>query len=574
MIFERVLSKAFTIIIIIITAVIFSIAAFLAFRTFEKSAGTDIFSYNRSLEDRVRRAAAAEYRRYLFLLDVGKSLGENVDSEQIESRIESTAALFGDDGEITDMIQSVGYFRNGMPESAKEYIFKDEEWKPVKDVFNEKKTIHGWRYYSSDRKPSSGENFLAVANDRGDNTVFFRLDLDSFISSYVMEAVAALSSDFSVGWEWLSPKSTPDFMGNPPDSSIDNYDFKPFSIITGINRGGEPLYIEMLGFADLRWFMDRDENEVDDDKAPKPERSDFFDLRYFIKLTNENGAYYFDIEHEAAVNFFETLVILLIICLFVIMLFIQLQRTRLLRRKEKEFVASVTHELRTPLTVIRSAADNLSTGIVPPDKLKVYSGLISEQSERLGSMIEKILLYSRFEDKKKINEKAVEMDFNYLTIDLKNSLDPLSSVKGITLHWDTKGLPAKAMGFPEVMMLSVNNIVSNAVNHAYIDSPGDVRIRFRFLITDSLQIEIEDDGRGIEQREQKKIFTPFYRDSVSRSRQEPGSGLGLFIVKQRILMIGGNLKIESPYRRIDGSRPSGCRFTVTMPCKSEEHYNG
>ena len=76
----------------------------------------------------------------------------------------------------------------------------------------------------------------------------------------------------------------------------------------------------------------------------------------------------------------------------------QLQKTANLRKKEKAFVASVTHELRTPLTVIRSAADNLARGIVPAEKLKIYSDLIIDNSSRLGTMIEEILLYSGFED--------------------------------------------------------------------------------------------------------------------------------------------------------------------------------
>ena len=83
----------------------------------------------------------------------------------------------------------------------------------------------------------------------------------------------------------------------------------------------------------------------------------------------------------------------------------------MLRYKEKEFVASVTHELRTPLTVIRSAADNLSSGIVASEKLPVYGGLINDQSERLANMIEEILMYSNIEHKKRRQEEPVSYNF-------------------------------------------------------------------------------------------------------------------------------------------------------------------
>ena len=570
----RMLSRAFNAVIITIIAVLFITAVFLVFRTYEKSVNTDIFSYSHSLEDRVRRVAAAEYRRYLFLLDIGKSLGENVEAEHMDERLESTVGIFGPEGEIPDMIISIGYYENDRPESAREYILKEDEWNSVPDVFSRRILSRGWGYYTEGDKPSSGKTYLAVSNEHGENTIFFRLDLDSFIDTYVKDAVATLDDEFDVEWQWIGPEPPREFFNKPPKSSTDGYSFKPFGILSGINRSDEPIFIEMLGFADLSWFMEREEKEAEEGKDGGPDRSDFFNLRYYIKMTNKNGSYYYDIEHSAAVNFFETLVILLIICLFVILLFIQLQRTRLLRSKEKEFVASVTHELRTPLTVIRSAADNLSTGIVPPEKLKVYSGLITEQSERLGSMIEKILLYSRFEEKKKVNESPVEIDFKDLVADIRTPLDALSSAAGTSLHWDTKGLPGIAVSYPDIISLAVSNIVSNAVNHAYISEPGPVRIRFRFLIPGKLQIEVEDDGRGIESRELKQIFEPFYQDSISRRRQEKGSGLGLFIVKRRLAMVGGSLNVESPYKRIDGSRPSGCRFRIILPCTSEEHSDG
>ena len=276
--------------------------------------------------------------------------------------------------------------------------------------------------------------------------------------------------------------------------------------------------------------------------------------------------------------------ILLIIGVLFYLLLSQLQKTRQLRRKEREFVASVTHELRTPLTVIRSAADNLSTGIGPEDKLKIYSGLIQEQSDRLGKMIEEILLYSKFEDKRKINETAENTDLNALIESLRPGLEYVAEAENIRLHWDTSGLPGTMRTFPEVITLILNNLVTNAVNHAYTEPRPEVadpeklpeiRVRIRYLITGRLMFEIEDDGRGIDSRELKHIFDPFYRDSVSRHRQEKGSGLGLFIAARKAALAGGKLTAESPYRRIDGRRLHGCRFTLILPCfLPEENTDG
>ena len=90
------------------------------------------------------------------------------------------------------------------------------------------------------------------------------------------------------------------------------------------------------------------------------------------------------------------------------------------------------------------------------------------------------------------------------------------------------------------------------------------------MIPGKLQLSVEDDGRGIEPRELKRIFDPFYRDSVSRERQEKGSGLGLFLIKRKASIAGGRLTAESPYKRIDGTKPSGCRFTLILPCTAEQ----
>ena len=192
-------------------------------------------------------------------------------------------------------------------------------------------------------------------------------------------------------------------------------------------------------------------------------------------MVHRAGSFYHDIEYRAAVNFIETVIIFIIIGVLFILLFFQLQRSRLMRSKEKEFVASVTHELRTPLTVIRSAADNLNNGIVSEDKLQVYGGLITEQSDRLSNMIEEILLYSKFEDKRRKPDAPVKVNFEELVTQIRPILDTLASSEGIKLNWDTKGLPETGMCHPEIISLALNNLVANAVNHAYSETSSGER---------------------------------------------------------------------------------------------------
>ena len=81
---------------------------------------------------------------------------------------------------------------------------------------------------------------------------------------------------------------------------------------------------------------------------------------------------------------------------------------------------------------------------------------------------------------------------------------------------------------------------------------------------------VEDEGRGIAKAETNLVFEPFYRDQTSRDRHEKGSGLGLFIARRKARLLGGDLRLESPYARADGSKRPGCRFILELPFKEPD----
>lgn len=572
---EKTLTRAFNSIVIIVIIAILTIAVFLVYRTFDKSVKVDVFNYSRELENSVRRTTATEYRRYLLLIDLGKSLGSDLSDEAFSELLEGKSVMLDQDGEIPNLVSSIGYFYKSSPKSALEYDFDSEEWSEINGVFDTREINHGWANFSVDAGSQADDFYIAVEN-RGERVVFFKLNSFGFINSYARESIESANEEFYFEWLLFSDadarKSIEDYFESGPA----DYQFRPFRILLGAHKDKQPLIIELPGFFELRRIMEKTEEESSEIKSGKPERPAFMNTGYFVKMTHRSGAYYHDIEYKTAVNYIETVIIFIIIGILFMLLLFQLQRTRLLRSKEKEFVASVTHELRTPLTVIRAAADNLFSGIVSVEKHKVYGGLIIEQSERLGNMIEEILLYSKFEDRRRRPENPVSVNFSNLISQIKPTLDAVAAVDRTSLHWDISGLPESAETHPEVITLIVNNLVTNAINHAYsgdenTDRVIEIRIKFRMLIPDKLEITVEDDGRGIEPRELKRIFNPFYRDAVSRSRQEKGSGLGLFIAQRKAAVSGGKLTVESPYRRIDGSRPSGCRFSLVLPCIVKEH---
>ena len=251
---------------------------------------------------------------------------------------------------------------------------------------------------------------------------------------------------------------------------------------------------------------------------------------------------------------------------------VQRERSEVMRRRQREFVASVTHELRTPVTAIRSASDNMRRGLVGSDRLAAYGEIIHSQSLRLSSMIEEVLTFSQVEGGTMQPPAFLPISAAELEAELKPPLDAIARSEGVELEWDFGSLPRSFLGDPEALRIVLGNLVSNAIYHAYPGArKGQVRVAGKALLPDALQLSVEDDGRGIPRKEAASVFEAFYRGEASRLRQEKGSGLGLFIAKRRAELIGGTLGLECPYARIDGSRPSGCRFVFEFPFQEPDH---
>ena len=247
---------------------------------------------------------------------------------------------------------------------------------------------------------------------------------------------------------------------------------------------------------------------------------------------------------------------------------VQRRRSEVMRKRQRDFVASVTHELRTPVTAIRSAADNLRRGLVGPDRLGPYGEMIHSQSLRLGTMIEEVLLFSEVEGGKAQNPALAEVRPEELARELRPSLDAIAKAEGIGLEWNFGSLPSTFLGDAESIRLILSNLVTNALFHAYAGpEKGEVRVLGKTLLPDAIQFTVEDDGRGIARKEAALVFEPFYRDERSRARHEKGSGLGLFIARRKARLLGGDLALESPYERADGVRRQGCRFVLEVPFK-------
>lgn len=255
--------------------------------------------------------------------------------------------------------------------------------------------------------------------------------------------------------------------------------------------------------------------------------------------------------------------ILTLLVLSAFVLYGMYRRSVQLRTSEQVFVASVSHELRTPITVIQATSDNLRRGLVTePERVTRYASVIGEQVRRLAAMVEGILFYSGLQSGMQRDPAVSELDLNALVDEVAFPLRDVAASKGKSIEVLTRDLPASVCTDRTALRLLLENLLMNAIHHA---EAGAVRLVVAGTGGQTVTIAVEDEGPGIPAREQARVFEPFTRGMRSLREQKPGSGLGLHLVRRVADMLGGGVRLESPYTSGDGRLVMGCRFVVSVP---------
>jgi len=227
------------------------------------------------------------------------------------------------------------------------------------------------------------------------------------------------------------------------------------------------------------------------------------------------------------------------------------------------FLSTVSHELRTPLTSIRSLAEILQTYDVSAAERVEFAGIIKDESDRLGSLLNSIL------DAERIKNGTMDWQIE--------SADPTELIKracklfrhraesqGLTLHYSVaEGLPA-VLADRDRTLTVLNNLLSNALK--YTPSGGTVRVRAERVEQDEgrefVRIAVADNGVGVSATERDRIFEKFARSGNPVSEAPPGLGLGLAISKQIVEHLGGRIWVES-------EADVGSTFYLTLPVAAQ-----
>lgn len=207
-------------------------------------------------------------------------------------------------------------------------------------------------------------------------------------------------------------------------------------------------------------------------------------------------------------------------------------------KQNRELISNISHDLKTPITAIKGYVEGIMDGVADtPEKMDKYIKTIYNKANDMERLINELTYYSG------IDNNRIPYNFHRINVadyfgDCVEEVGMDLEQRGIELNYSDLADPGTmVIADPEQMKKVINNIINNSVK--YMDKPHGV-IDIRILDeADSIRIEIEDNGKGIAQKDLGRIFERFFRTDASRNSAQGGSGIGLSIVKKIIEDHGG-----------------------------------
>jgi two-component system, OmpR family, sensor histidine kinase KdpD len=229
----------------------------------------------------------------------------------------------------------------------------------------------------------------------------------------------------------------------------------------------------------------------------------------------------------------------------------EVEAARRSERLRTTLIDAMAHEFKTPLTSIRAATTALLTDPdhPPPNSARILK-IADEEAAYLGELIDNAL------DMAHLDSERIDLDLQVASLgdavqEVIASMKSKIGDRQVDVVRDDQ-LPLVPFD-PRLMKLAIKQVVDNALKY----SPARTPIRIRAVRTNgSLAIEVTDQGKGISDQEQARIFERFYR-SPSIEERIPGSGLGLSIAYRILQAHGGGLTVRS--------HPGETTFTLLLP---------
>ena len=209
-------------------------------------------------------------------------------------------------------------------------------------------------------------------------------------------------------------------------------------------------------------------------------------------------------------------------------------------RENKELISNISHDLKTPVTAIKGYAEGIMDGVADtPEKMERYIRTIYNKANEMDTLINELTLYTKIDTNRipyNFNTLSVNAYFDDCAEDLSIELESKNVEFGYFNYVEGS---VKVIADAEQIKRVIHNIVNNSLK--YMDKPkGKINLRVKD-VGDFIQVELEDNGKGIAAKDLPNIFDRFYRTDASRNSSKGGSGIGLSIVKKIIEEHGGKI---------------------------------
>lgn len=207
-----------------------------------------------------------------------------------------------------------------------------------------------------------------------------------------------------------------------------------------------------------------------------------------------------------------------------------------------DMIAGISHDLRTPLTAIRGSIKGLMDGVASsPEQEEKFLNIAYRRTEDMEQLLKQLFYFSKMETgNMPIHLQKIEIS-SFLQNYIKSKQDFMDSEKE-EINLDTQGIKAELLIDPEQFQRILDNLLENSRKYGE-KTPLIIDIGLK-KTAQCILICFKDHGIGISKEKLPHIFEEFYRGDESRNQKE-GSGLGLYVVKYLIEIMGGHVKAES-----------------------------
>jgi len=209
-------------------------------------------------------------------------------------------------------------------------------------------------------------------------------------------------------------------------------------------------------------------------------------------------------------------------------------------RENKELISNISHDLKTPITAVKGYVEGIMDGVADtPEKMDKYIRTIYNKANEMDRLINELTFYSKIDTNRipyTFSKIHVSDYFNDCVEDISVELESSNVYLSYTNYVDDSVI---VIADAEQIKRAINNIIGNSLKYMN-KMKKTITIRLRD-VGDFIQIEIQDNGKGIDNKDLASIFDRFYRTDASRNSSKGGSGIGLSIVKKIMEDHGGKV---------------------------------